>query len=134
MLVRSSDGGRMPHLPRLRSIRYPVAKNRKSMPYCCKDYREYLSVRKGMVMESSKLDFRQSSLWHMLQRIRELYDLAMPKLTGTERNRHDPKQTGSLLMQGKVTVMDAKQRNDDHRLSDQPGTRIDVFWISCRIT
>ena len=74
-------------------------KNRKPMPYRCRDCGEYFSVKKGTVMESSKLGLqkwaiaiymmvtgikgtssmklhrelriRQSTAWYLMQRIRE---------------------------------------------------------------
>ena len=85
--------------PECGSLRYAVVKNRKPMPYRCKDCRKYFSVRKGMVMQSSKLGYqkwaiaiylvatslkgissmklhrelkvRQPTAWHLAQRIRE---------------------------------------------------------------
>ncbi len=81
------------------SVRYSACKNRKPMPYRCKDCRKHFSVRKGTVMQSSKLGYqewaiaiylvatslksvssmklhrdlkiRQSSAWYLAQRIRE---------------------------------------------------------------
>ena len=85
--------------PECGSLRYAVVKNRKPMPYRCKDCRKYFSVRKGMVMQSSKLGYqkwaiaiylvatslkgissmklhrelkvRQPTAWYLAQRIRE---------------------------------------------------------------
>ena len=85
--------------PTCGSVRYAVIKSRKPMPYRCKDCREHFSVRKGTVMQSSKishqkwaiaiylvatslkgvssmklhrdLKIRQPSAWHLAQRIRE---------------------------------------------------------------
>ena len=85
--------------PTCGSDRYAVIKSRKPMPYRCKDCREHFSVRKGTVMQSSKLGYqkwaiaiylvatslkgvssmklhrdlkiRQPSAWHLAQRIRE---------------------------------------------------------------
>ena len=37
------------------SINYAIIANRKPMPYRCRDCREHFSVRKGTVMQSSKL-------------------------------------------------------------------------------
>ncbi len=85
--------------PTCGSERYSDVKSRKPMPYRCKDCREHFSVRKGTVMQSSKLGYqkwavaiylvatslkgvssmklhrdlkiRQPSAWHLAQRIRE---------------------------------------------------------------
>ena len=85
--------------PTCGSKRYSLVKSRKPMPYRCKDCREHFSVRKGTVMQSSKLGYqkwavaiylvatslkgvssmklhrdlkiRQPSAWHLAQRIRE---------------------------------------------------------------
>ena len=81
------------------SSRYSEVKNKKPMPYRCKDCRAHFSVRKGSVMQSSKLSYqkwaiaiylvatslkgvssmklhrdlkiRQPSAWHLAQRIRD---------------------------------------------------------------
>ena len=81
------------------SINYGIIESRKPMPYRCRDCREYFSVRKGTVMQSSKLGLqkwiiaiymmttgikgtssmklhrelgiRQATAWHLMQRIRE---------------------------------------------------------------
>ena len=81
------------------SINYAIIANRKPMPYRCWDCREHFSVRKGTVMQSSKLGLqkwviaiylmatgikgtssmkihrdlgiRQSTAWHLMQRIRQ---------------------------------------------------------------
>ena len=81
------------------SVRCSPCKDRKPMPYRCKDCRKHFSVRKGTVMQSSKLGYqewaiaiylvatslksvssmklhrdlkiRQSSAWYLAQRIRE---------------------------------------------------------------
>ena len=81
------------------SERYSVVKSGKPMPYRCKDCRHHFSVRKGTVMQSSKLGYqkwaiaiymvatslkgvssmklhrdlkiRQPSAWHLAQRIRK---------------------------------------------------------------
>ncbi len=81
------------------SERYSVIKNKKPMPYRCKDCRHHFSVRKGTVMQASPLSYqkwaiaiymvatslkgvssmkshrdlkiRQSSAWHLAQRIRK---------------------------------------------------------------
>ena len=85
--------------PRCGSVRYSETKNRKPMPYRCKDCRKHFSVKIGTVMEASNLNYqkwgfaiymvatnlkgvssmklhrdlkiRQPSAWHLAQRIRE---------------------------------------------------------------
>ena len=85
--------------PRCGSVRYSEVKNRKPMPYRCKDCRKHFSVKIGTVMEASNLNcqkwvfaiymvatnlkgvssmklhrdlkIRQPSAWHLAQRIRE---------------------------------------------------------------
>ena len=139
-----------PACPDCGSCRYAVIKNRKPMPYRCMDCRKHYSVRKGMVMESSKiglqkwaiaiymistslkgvssmklhreLGIRQSSAWHMLQRIREAFNEGSLKLSGPvevdetfvggkEANKHSHKKLkagrGTV---GKVAVVGAKDR------------------------
>lgn len=96
---RWPDGKRF--CPTCGSTNYAVIQNVKSMPYRCRDCREYFSVRKGTVMESSKiglqkwviaiymmmtglkgtssmrihrdLGIRQGTAWHLMQRIREAF-------------------------------------------------------------
>ena len=97
--VRWPNGKRF--CPDCGSVRYAVVASRKPMPYRCKDCRQYSSVRKGTVMQSSKLGcqkwaiaiymmatnlkgttsmklhrdlgIRQATAWHMMQRIREAF-------------------------------------------------------------
>ena len=94
---RWPDGQRF--CPDCGSINYATSASRKPMPYRCRDCRQYFSVRKGTVMQSSGLDFqkwiiaiymmatgikgtsslkihrdlhiRQATAWHLMQRIRE---------------------------------------------------------------
>ena len=140
-----------PACPECGSCRYAIIKNRNPMPYRCKDCRKHYSVRKGMVMDSSKiglqkwaiaiymvstslkgvssmklhreLGIRQSSAWHMLQRIREAFNEGSLKLSGPvevdetyiggkEGNKHASKKlhVGGGT-QGKATVMGAKTRD-----------------------
>ena len=96
------------------STRHSVTKTRKPMPYRCRDCRNYFSVKKGMVMESSNLGYQtwliatymmttnlkgvssmklhrdlgisQSSAWFLMQRIREAFN------------------EGTLIMAGPVEV------------------------------
>lgn len=96
--------------PTCGSERYAAVKSRKPMPYRCKDCREHFSVRKGTVMQSSKLGYqkwaiaiylvatslkgvssmklhrdlkiRQPSAWHLAQRIREGFTEGDELMTG----------------------------------------------------
>ncbi len=91
------------------SKRYGQVKH-KTMPYRCKECRHYFSVRKGTVMQSSKLTLQQwvialymattnlkgvssmklrrelgitqKSAWHLIQRIREVFAPGNGKLSG----------------------------------------------------
>ena len=97
--VRWPEGGRF--CPDCGSARYATVASRKPMPYRCKDCRQYFSVRKGSVMQSSKIGYqkwliaiymmctnlkgtssmklhrdlgiRQATAWYMMQRIREAF-------------------------------------------------------------
>lgn len=92
------------------SLRYSEVKNRSPMPYRCKDCRGHFSVRKGTVMQSSKLGYQtwvlaiyliitspkgvssmklhrdlkisQPTAWHLSQRIREGFADVIEKLGG----------------------------------------------------
>ena len=96
--------------PTCGSDRCTVIKSRKPMPYRCKDCREHFSVRKGTVMQSSKLGYqkwavaiylvatslkgvssmklhrdlkiRQPSAWHLAQRIREGFTDGLERMAG----------------------------------------------------
>ncbi|MCY4192517.1 MAG: IS1595 family transposase, partial [Rhodospirillaceae bacterium] len=87
------------------SLNTVPVKNRKPMPYRCKDCRSHFSVRKGTVMQSSKLGLqkwvialymmstgikgtasmkiyrelgmRQPTAWFLMQRIREGFDVGV---------------------------------------------------------
>ena len=93
------------------SCNYSSTPKHKTMPYRCKDCRQFFSVRKGMVTESSKIGMQkwviaiymistnlkgvssmklhrdlgitQKSAWHMMQRIRESFTSGNKKLQGT---------------------------------------------------
>ena len=45
--------------PSCGSINFLVIKNRKPMPYRCRDCREFFSVRKGTAMQNSKLGYKK---------------------------------------------------------------------------
>ncbi len=92
------------------SNRYSNIKDRKPMPYRCKDCRAYFSVRKGTTMQSSKLGYQtwalaihliatsvkgvsslklhrdlkisQPSAWYLAQRIREGFGDVIDKMGG----------------------------------------------------
>ena len=92
------------------SLRYSEVKNRSPMPYRCKNCRGHFSVRKGTVMQSSKLGYQtwvlaiyliitspkgvssmklhrdlkisQPTAWHLSQRIREGFADVIEKLGG----------------------------------------------------
>ena len=92
------------------SCNYSRTPKHKTMPYRCKDCRQFFSVRKGMVTESSKIGMQkwviaiymistnpkgvssiklhrdlgitQKSAWHMMQRIRESFASGNKKLQG----------------------------------------------------
>jgi len=84
------------------SVNTVPVKSRKPMPYRCRDCRNHFSVRKGSVMQSSKLGFqkwaialylvstgikgtasmkvyrdlgmRQATAWHLMHRVREAFE------------------------------------------------------------
>jgi len=105
--VRWFEAARWPnegdrHCPRCGSLRIHVTKDRKPMPYRCKDCRNYFSVRTGTMLECSRLPLRkwafatylyvsslkgvssmklhrdlnvtQKTAWFMLHRLRDAWD------------------------------------------------------------
>ena len=107
-------------------------KNRKPMPYSCRDCDEYFSVKKGTVMQSSKLGLqkwaiaiylmvtgikgtssmkvhrdlgiRQATAWHMMQRIREGF------LEGTAGKMTGPVEVDEAYIGGKRSNMRPERR------------------------
>ncbi len=120
------------------SLRYSNVKHRKPMPYRCKDCRGYFSVRKGTVMQSSKLSYqkwaiaiylvatslkgvssmklhrdlkiRQPSAWHLAQRIREGFTDGIESMTG-------PVEVDEVYIGGKE-----KNKHDSEKLRAGRGT------------
>ncbi len=116
------------------SVRYAVVTSRKPMPYRCKDCRSYFSVRKGTVMQSSKigyqkwviaiymmatnlkgtssmklhrdLDIRQATAWHMMQRIREAFAV------GVNLPMPGPVEVDETYVGGKAKNMHAARRRE----------------------
>lgn len=123
----------------------------KTMPYWCKDCRKYFSVKVGTVMQSSKLGYRkwayaiylhvtslkgvssmklhrdigiaQNSAWHLLQRIRKVFDGGDNDLFngpvevdesyfgGLEKNKHeDQKLNAGRGTVGKTAAVAVKDR------------------------
>ncbi|MDE2921471.1 MAG: IS1595 family transposase [Acidobacteriota bacterium] len=130
---------------------YSRATHHRTMPYRCTSCCSYFSVRKGTVMQSSKLGYRiwaiaiylvntslkgvssmklhrdlgitQASAWHLLQRIREGFDIAIGKLEGVvevdemfvggkQKNRHRAQRSkhSGYDFWGKKPVVGAVQR------------------------
>ena len=119
---------------------YSVTANRKPMPYRCRGCREYFSVRKGSVMQSSKLGLqkwviaiymmttglkgtssmklhrelgiRQATAWHLMQRIREAFSegAAEAKMTG-------PVEVDETYLGGKE-----RNKHADQKLQQGRGT------------
>ena len=106
--VRWTDGERC--CPRCGCLNTRETKNRKPMPFWCKDCRRYFSVKTGTAMEASNIKLRkwafalylattnlkgvssmklhrdlgigQKAAWHMLHRIREGWDVGTEPLSG----------------------------------------------------
>ena len=122
--------------PTCASVDTYEVKNRKPMPYACRDCGEYFSVKKGTVMESSKLGLqkwviaiymmvtgikgtssmklhrelgiRQATAWHMMQRIREGF------LEGTARKMTGPVEVDEAYIGGKRSNMKPERRKRFH--------------------
>ena len=141
----------------------------KTMPYRCKNRkcRSYFSVRKGTVMQSSKLGLQQWAIaiymattslkgvssmklhrelgitqkaaWHLIQRIREVFDPDAVQLDGTieidetyisgkEHNKHESqKMNAGRGTVGKTAVIGARQRSD--KIKAQPVLSTDGMVI-----
>ena len=108
-----------------------TVKNRRPMPYWCRDCRRYFSVRKGMVMQSSKIGLQkwaiaiymmttglkgvssmklhrelgltQKTAWYLIQRIREGF-------LGKATNMAGPVEVDETYLGGKRKNMSNKQR------------------------
>ena len=113
------------------SVDTSVVESRKPMPYHCRDCRRYFSVRKGMVMQSSKIGLQkwaiaiymmttglkgvssmklhrelgltQKTAWYLMQRIREGF-------FGNATNMAGPVEVDETYLGGKRKNMSNKQR------------------------
>ena len=131
------EAQRWPHgrtCPDCGSKRTVAVKQRKPMPYRCQDCRKHFSVRKGTVMQSSKLgcrtwvvaiylvatslkgvssmklhrdlQIRQPTAWHLAQRIRKGYETGqIDKLAG-------PVEADEAYFGGKNKNRHARQRHE----------------------
>ena len=118
--------------PACGSIDTYEVKSRKPMPYACRDCDEYFSVKKGTVMQSSKLGLqkwaiaiymmvtgikgtssmkihrdlgiRQATAWHLMQRIREGF------LEGTAGKMTGPVEVDEAYIGGKRSNMRPERR------------------------
>ena len=115
------------------SVNTVETKNRKPMPYRCRDCRRHFSVRKGMVMQSSKLGYQkwaiaiymmttglkgvssmklyrelgitQKTAWYLMQRIREGFFSGVAGMAG-------PVEVDETYMGGKRRNMSNKKRRE----------------------
>ncbi len=142
------DGRSCGHCGSLRTKEVP---NEKPMPYWCSDCRNYFSVKTGTPMQASKiplrkwaiaiymmatnlkgvssmkihreLDMTQSNAWHMLHRIREIWNDALSEklrdmievdetfIGGKETNKHVSKKLNAGRgTVGKAAVAGIKDR------------------------
>ena len=113
------------------SVNTMATKNRKPMPYRCRDCRRHFSVRKGTVMQSSKLGYQkwafgiymmstslkgissmkayrelgitQKTAWYLTQRIREGF-------LGKAKNMAGPVEVDETYLGGKRKNMSNKKR------------------------
>ena len=126
---RWPDGRYCPDCGSINTV--PVA-SRKPMPYRCRDCRNHFSVRKGTVMQSSKLGLqkwaialymtatgikgtasmkvyreigmRQATAWHLMHRIREAFDV------GGDLPFPGPVEVGETYMGGREKNKHAKKK------------------------
>ena len=117
-----------------------VVASRKPMPYRCRDCRHHFSVRKGTVMQSSKLGLqkwaialymmttgikgtssmklyreigiRQATAWFLMQRIREGF------LEGCDKPFPGPVEADETYVGGKLGNMTAKGRKEARQKPD----------------
>ena len=117
-----------------------VVANRKPMPYRCRDCRHHFSVRKGTVMQSSKLGLqkwaialymmttgikgtssmklyrevgiRQATAWFLMQRIREGF------IEGENKPFPGPVEADETYVGGKLGNMSAKGRKEARQKPD----------------
>lgn len=108
--------------PECGSTSYAIVKSRKPMPYRCRDCRQYFSVRKGTVMQSSKIGLQkwlfamymmsmslkgtssmkvyrelgitQKTAWFLMQRIREGF------MDGIDQSMRGPVEVDETYMGG----------------------------------
>ena len=117
-----------------------VVASRKPMPYRCRDCRHHFSVRKGTVMQSSKLGLqkwaialymmttgikgtssmklyrevgiRQATAWFLMQRIREGF------IEGENKPFPGPVEADETYIGGKLGNMSAKRRKEARQKPD----------------
>jgi transposase-like protein len=139
--------------PRCGSVRYSKVKNRRPMPYRCKDCRKHFSVKIGTVMEASNLSYqkwalaiyliasslkgvssmklhrdlkiRQPSAWHLAQRIRQGFTDGNKRMVG-------PVEADETYVGGKRRNMPKSRRKELHGRG--PVGKVAVAGIKDRAT